>query len=132
MSLIGCITENGVAYITKLEDFRDVMGDNVFKSLEEYLNQECLKYQDKIDDLESELYSLQEEYDSLENECDDLDNRCDELEEKCNKLQSFYDYMKELYGTGLEVANWHLNGDLEPFDSFFESAEESEQKQQLI
>lgn len=24
------------------------------------------------------------------------------------------------YGQGLEVANWHQNGDLEPLDSFFE------------
>lgn len=26
----------------------------------------------------------------------------------------------ELYGQGLEVAGWHLNGDLEPLDSWFE------------
>ena len=25
------------------------------------------------------------------------------------------------YGMGLEVANWHLNGDLHPLDDFFES-----------
>lgn len=40
-----------------------------------------------------------------------------------SKYKAFYDYFSELYGTGLEVANWHLNGDLEPFDEFFEAAE---------
>lgn len=34
----------------------------------------------------------------------------------------FKKYFDELYGQGLEVANWHQNGDLEPFDSFYESA----------
>ena len=34
----------------------------------------------------------------------------------------FKKYFDELYGEGLEVANWHLNGDLEPFDNFYENA----------
>lgn len=50
--------------------------------------------------------------------------RGQELEEKTKKLQAFYDYWAELYGKGLEVANWHMNGDLELFDDFFDSAEE--------
>ena len=41
------------------------------------------------------------------------------------KLYKFKDYFLELYGTGLEVANWHLNGDLVPFDVFYESAIDS-------
>jgi len=39
-------------------------------------------------------------------------------------LRKFYSYFRELYGEGLEVANWHKNGDLEPFDNLFDSAEE--------
>ena len=35
---------------------------------------------------------------------------------------NFKKYFDELYGEGLEVANWHLNGDLEPFDNFYENA----------
>lgn len=35
---------------------------------------------------------------------------------------NFKKYFDELYETGLEVANWHLNGDLESFDNFYESA----------
>lgn len=38
------------------------------------------------------------------------------------KAIGFKKYFDELYGEGLEVANWHLNGDLEPFDTFYESA----------
>ena len=38
--------------------------------------------------------------------------------------KKFYEYFKDLYGTGLEVANWHLNGNTEPFDNFFDSAVE--------
>lgn len=38
------------------------------------------------------------------------------------KLQAFKSYFDELYGKGLEVANWHLNGNTEPFDNFYESA----------
>lgn len=46
------------------------------------------------------------------------------LEKEFAGLKRFYDYWAELYGTGLEIANWHLNGDTEPFDNFFDSAEQ--------
>lgn len=36
--------------------------------------------------------------------------------------EKFYEYFKELYGTGLEVVGWHLNGETKPFDDFFDSA----------
>ena len=39
-----------------------------------------------------------------------------------DKLRKFKEYFDELYGIGLEVKNWHLNGDTEPFDNFYESA----------
>lgn len=48
----------------------------------------------------------------------------DELEKENKRLNAFYNYFAELYGKGLEVANWHLNGELEPFDNFFDSAEQ--------
>lgn len=34
----------------------------------------------------------------------------------------FKKYFMELYGEGLEVANWHQNGDLEPLDNFIDEA----------
>lgn len=42
----------------------------------------------------------------------------DEME----KLVAFKEYFDALYGQGLQIANWHMNGDLEPFDSFYEEA----------
>ena len=38
-------------------------------------------------------------------------------------LINFKKYWDSLYGQGLEIANWHLNGTTEPFDNFFDSAE---------
>lgn len=38
------------------------------------------------------------------------------------KYKRFYDYWVELYGKGLAISGWHLNGEEEPFDNFFESA----------
>jgi hypothetical protein len=47
-----------------------------------------------------------------------------ELEKKVERLEKFYNYFSELYGQNLQIANWHQNDELEPFDSFFDSAEE--------
>ncbi len=33
-------------------------------------------------------------------------------------------YWDSLYGQGYEIANWHYNGTTEPFDNFWEAAEE--------
>lgn len=46
--------------------------------------------------------------------------------EKCREvaeLKRFKDFFHALYGEGLEIANWHLNGDTEPFDNFYDVAE---------
>ena len=45
-----------------------------------------------------------------------------ELLEIVIKAIEFKQYFDEMYGKGLEIANWHLNGELEPFDNFYESA----------
>ena len=42
--------------------------------------------------------------------------------EEVKKLQVFKSYFDELYGAGLDIANYHLNGELESFDNFYESA----------
>lgn len=36
--------------------------------------------------------------------------------------KKFYEYWRGLYGTGLQISGWHLNGELEDFDNFFDSA----------
>lgn len=38
------------------------------------------------------------------------------------RLRRFKEYWDELYGKGLEVANWHMNGELEDLDNFYDSA----------
>ena len=43
-------------------------------------------------------------------------------QEEIERLKAFKLYFDELYGKGLDVANWHLNSELEPFDNFYESA----------
>ncbi|EZH67920.1 hypothetical protein DH09_08350 [Bacillaceae bacterium JMAK1] len=44
--------------------------------------------------------------------------------EKAERYERFHAYYEGLYEQGLGVSNWHLNGDIEPFDRFFEAAEE--------
>ena len=39
-------------------------------------------------------------------------------------LSAFKEYFDGLYGEGLGVANYHLNGTTEPFDNFYDSAME--------
>ena len=40
------------------------------------------------------------------------------------KCFSFINYWSDLYGEGLQVYGWHLNGDPEDFDNFYNSAME--------
>ena len=49
-----------------------------------------------------------------------------EIADRFEELVRFKEYFTELYGEGLEIANWHFNGDLEPFDTFYEGALEYE------
>lgn len=42
-------------------------------------------------------------------------------QKEIDNLKIFHSYFRELYGEGLEVANWHKNGDLESFDNFYDS-----------
>lgn len=56
--------------------------------------------------------------------------QCSELDEykeigtveECREAKRFKEYFDELYGIGLEVANWHQNGNTEPFDNFYDAA----------
>ena len=47
---------------------------------------------------------------------------------KIERLEKFKYYFDDLYGQGYEIANWHMNGDLEPFDNFYDSAIEEMDK----
>lgn len=46
----------------------------------------------------------------------------EEQQAEIEKLKKFKSYFDGLYGYGLEVINWHLNEELEPFDNFYDSA----------
>lgn len=48
-----------------------------------------------------------------------------ELEKENAALKAYKDYFADCYGQGYEVANYHLNGDLEPLDSFIDGAQEA-------
>lgn len=50
------------------------------------------------------------------------------LEEELQALTAFKAYFDGLYGDGLDVANYHLNGATEPFDNFYDSAMEEYDK----
>ena len=52
--------------------------------------------------------------------------------DECRAAVKFKEYFDELYGTDLEVANWHKNGDTEPFDNFYESALDEVMKSEQI
>ena len=61
-------------------------------------------------------------HDIVLNHVNRLEQENKRLREVLEGLQRFKDYFNELYGQNLEVANWHLNGELEHFDDFYESA----------
>jgi chromosome segregation ATPase len=98
--MIGCDTKNGVEYITKLEHFRDLMEPEVFCALLLFLENDKYQYQDRIDDLESELNSLQEDYDLLDSNYDDIDSELENvriaLEEITKKDLSKEEIIQEL------------------------------------
>lgn len=79
--MIGCVTDNGIEYITKLEDFRDLIGTNTYEALEEFVKTYKLEIQDQIDDLKGEYNSLQDDYDSLDGSFDDLQDSYDSLKD---------------------------------------------------
>ena len=52
----------------------------------------------------------------------DIVSILDDDTRELNALRKFKQYFDGLYWQGLEVANWHMNGNFESFDNFYESA----------
>lgn len=50
--------------------------------------------------------------------------KLEELSKENAALKAYKDYFADCYGQGYEVANYHLNGDLEPLDSFIDGAQQ--------
>lgn len=51
-----------------------------------------------------------------------IKKECGGTIEEFKQAMNFKKYFMELYGEGLEVANWHKNGDLEPLTNFIDEA----------
>ena len=64
---------------------------------------------------------------TLEETMNQLKARVIELEVDNSYLKRFYSNMSEYYGTDLEVLNYHLNGNTEPFDDLFDAARYGEE-----
>lgn len=70
---------------------------------------------------DNKLYLVPE--DVYSRQCSELDTYKEiGTVEECRKAKRFKEYFDELYGIGLEVANWHQNGNTEPFDNFYDAA----------
>lgn len=55
----------------------------------------------------------------------------DDLVTAGEAAEGLLDALFSFYGTGLEVANWHLNGDLEPWDKFYNANSTGEELNDL-
>ena len=44
-----------------------------------------------------------------------------EMDDEFGKSKKLKEYFDDLYGKGLEVEIWHMNGETIPFDDFYES-----------
>ena len=106
---IAKIEGAGIVYKLMIEQLRE--------ELEQYRALGTVEGFQKALDSSLEYYIQMKEYKAKLQEYEAI-GTVEELKEVLN----FKKYFDALYGEGLEIANWHKNGDLEPFDSFYESA----------
>lgn len=62
---------------------------------------------------------------SLAAELSETKAKLEEFNKENTALKAYKDYFADCCGQGYEVANYHLNGDLEPLDSFIDGAQEA-------
>lgn len=60
---------------------------------------------------------------ALAAELSEIKAKLDTLSKENDALKAYKNYFADCYGNGYEVANYHLNGDLEPLDNFIDGAE---------
>lgn len=60
---------------------------------------------------------------ALATELSETKAKLDKLSKENDALKAYKNYFADCYGQGYEVANYHLNRDLEPLDSFIDGAE---------
>ena len=94
----------------------------VYPEPEDYAIEEAIKALKEIQLYKDNKLCLIPE-DVYSRQCSELDTYKEiGTVEECRKAKRFKEYFDELYGIGLEVANWHQNGDTEPFDNFYDAA----------
>lgn len=77
----------------------------------------------KIIDLEKENELLKDKSDQAFRIMLSATSDNERLRQEIERLKRYKAYFDDLYGEGLEVANLHQNGDLEPLDNFLDSAQ---------
>ena len=82
--MINCYYKENWYQIYDIDDFKDLMDENVYGCLIEFIENE---YEEKIKDLEQELYWAENENRDLEDENDDLQCEIDELRERIEELE---------------------------------------------
>ena len=98
--MVGVTYKNQLYYISKLEDFRDVMEESVYDGLVEALNSNYGKVDnliEKYEELEDEYNNLLIEKEELEDCREDLENLSvdyDNLEDDFDELKGKYDKLR--------------------------------------
>lgn len=81
-------------------------------------------------DLETRIAVLTSRYDQQVAKMQDAKNDSNKLEARCDRAERIVNEIWEMfYGQGMELTNWHLNGDTQPIDSFFEDNDWSIEKE---
>lgn len=94
--MIGFEYKGQVAYITRIDDFRDYMEPEVYEAVRKAFEDGCDGgLRQEYEELKSEYEELQSDYSILEDEADDIDGVRDELDE-CEEQR---DLMQEKYDT---------------------------------
>jgi hypothetical protein len=103
------LKENGFLYVVEFSENINAyaLGVEIETGCADYFNSEDFK-----------PYISPSYYEYLEQA---QDKKVSDLKE-LKALREFKSYFDSLYGIGLEVKGWHQNGNLETFDSFYESA----------
>lgn len=73
--------------------------------------------------LAAELSETKARLEELSKEKEQQDKRIAELSTQNTALTAYKGYFDDCYGQGYEVANYHLNGNLELLDSFIDGAQ---------
>lgn len=97
--MIGFEYKGQVAYITRIDDFRDYMEPEVYEAVRKAFEDGCDGgLRQEYEELKSEYEELQSDYSILEDEADDIDgvrDELDECEEQRDSIQEKYDTLTQ-------------------------------------